>query len=55
MSKKKKTKYRTNQEVKEPDKKQEKELTSEELLTIEKDKTLRLIAEFDNFRKRTSK
>ena len=55
MSKKKKRKYRTKQEVKEPEKKQEKELTSEELLSVEKDKNLRLIAEFDNFRKRTSK
>ena len=29
--------------------------TAEELLAIEKDKNLRLFAEFDNFRKRTSK
>lgn len=29
--------------------------TTEELLAIEKDKNLRLFAEFDNFRKRTSK
>ncbi|MDC0249641.1 nucleotide exchange factor GrpE [Flavobacteriales bacterium] len=30
-------------------------LTSEELLAIEKDKNLRLFAEFDNFRRRTAK
>ena len=30
-------------------------LTTEELLTIEKDKNLRLFAEFENFRKRTAK
>jgi molecular chaperone GrpE len=30
-------------------------LNSEELLTIEKDKNLRLFAEFENFRKRTAK
>ena len=30
-------------------------LTTEELLAIEKDKNLRLFAEFDNFRKRTAK
>ena len=29
--------------------------TTEELLALEKDKNLRLFAEFDNFRKRTSK
>jgi len=30
-------------------------LTTEELLALEKDKNLRIFAEFDNFRKRTSK
>ena len=42
----------------EGDKKQEdskKEATTEELLMIEKDKNLRLFAEFENFRKRTAK
>lgn len=35
--------------------KEEASLTNEELLTIEKDKNLRLFAEFENFRKRTAK
>ena len=42
----------------EGDKKQKdskKEVTTEELLMIEKDKNLRLFAEFENFRKRTAK
>lgn len=38
------------------DKKEEDEpLSSEELLSLEKDKNLRLFAEFENFRKRTAK
>ena len=38
------------------DKKEEdKPLSSEELLSLEKDKNLRLFAEFENFRKRTAK
>ena len=35
--------------------KEEAALSNEELLTIEKDKNLRLFAEFENFRKRTAK
>ena len=42
-----------------PDKEKEEEVkippTTEELLALEKDKNLRLFAEFDNFRKRTAK
>ena len=54
MSKKKKKK----QESIEDSKKKEnvkKPLTNKELLAIEKDKNLRLFAEFENFRKRTAK
>ena len=36
-------------------KESEKSPTTEELLEIEKDKNLRLFAEFENFRKRTAK
>jgi molecular chaperone GrpE len=42
-----------NQKVEE--KEEEIPQTTEELLTIEKDKSLRLFAEFENFRKRTAK
>ena len=55
MSKKKKAKDSIKQEAKKIEKQEEKQLSSEELLAIEKDKNLRLIAEFDNFRKRTVK
>ena len=55
MSKKKKAKDSIKQEAKKIEKQEEKQLSSEELLAIEKDKNLRLIAEFDNFRKRTAK
>ena len=55
MSKKKKAKDRIKQEAEKIEKQEEKQLSSEELLAIEKDKNLRLIAEFDNFRKRTAK
>ena len=55
MSKKKKAKDTIKQEAEKIEKQEEKQLSSEELLTIEKDKNLRLIAEFDNFRKRTAK
>lgn len=55
MSKKKKLKDNVKQEAKKIKKQEEKQLSSEELLAIEKDKNLRLIAEFDNFRKRTAK
>ena len=50
-NKEKKTQENVNQEKK----KQETPLTTEELLAIEKDKNLRLFAEFENFRKRTAK
>ena len=55
MSKKKKAKDTIKQEAEKIEKQEEKQLSSEELLEIEKDKNLRLIAEFDNFRKRTAK
>ena len=55
MSKKKKAKDTIKQEAEKIEKQEEKQLSSEELLAIEKDKNLRLIAEFDNFRKRTAK
>ena len=55
MSKKKKAKDSIKQEAEKIEKQEEKQLSSEELLAIEKDKNLRLIAEFDNFRKRTAK
>ena len=47
-------------ETKETEEEEEEEeekipLTTEELLVLEKDKNLRLFAEFDNFRKRTAK
>ena len=43
----------SQEEIKEED--VETPLTTEELLAIEKDKNLRLFAEFDNFRRRTAK
>ena len=52
-AKKKSTKNKKNK--KEAPKKQENSISTEELLAIEKDKNLRLFAEFDNFRKRTAK
>ena len=55
MSKKKKAKDSIKQEAEKIENQEEKQLSSEELLAIEKDKNLRLIAEFDNFRKRTAK
>ena len=62
MSKKKqkeKKKTTAKKDAKSHDKEEQKEvetpLTSEELLAIEKDKNMRLFAEFDNFRKRTAK
>ena len=55
MSNKKKVKDSIKQEAEKIEKQEEKQLSSEELLAIEKDKNLRLIAEFDNFRKRTAK
>ena len=47
-TKQKKKAVKNNQENKKP-------LTNEELLVLEKDKNLRLFAEFENFRKRTAK
>ena len=55
MSKKKTEENTKKKEAKKVELQEEKQLSSEELLTIEKDKNLRLIAEFDNFRKRTAK
>jgi molecular chaperone GrpE len=63
---KKKTKEKASKKLEEAERvlnfeeeKNEKEiktpLTSEELLALEKDKNLRLFAEFENFRKRTAK
>ncbi len=55
MSKKKTEENTKKKEAKNVELQEEKELTTEELLAMEKDKNLRLIAEFDNFRKRTAK
>ena len=52
-AKKKSTKNKKNKN--EATKKEENSISTEELLAIEKDKNLRLFAEFDNFRKRTAK
>ena len=52
-AKKKSTKNKKNKN--ESPKKEENSISTEELLAIEKDKNLRLFAEFDNFRKRTAK
>ena len=55
MSKNKKEESNIKKETKKVEKQEEKQLTVEELLATEKDKNLRLIAEFDNFRKRNAK
>ena len=57
MSTKKKTKKSLLSQKKErkSSKNEEKTISIEEQLLIEKDKSLRLFAEFDNFRKRTAK
>ena len=55
MSKKKTKDISVNKETKKVAIQEEKQLSPEELLAIEKDQHLRLIAEFDNFRKRTAK
>ena len=55
MSKKNKEENTIKKETKKVEKQEEKQLTVEELLATEKDKNLRLIAEFDNFRKRNAK
>ena len=52
-AKKKSTKNKKNKN--EGPKKEENSISTEELLAIEKDKNLRLFAEFENFRKRTAK
>ena len=48
-------KEQQKKEAKKVELQEEKQLTTEELLALEKDQHLRLIAEFDNFRKRTIK
>ena len=53
--KKKKSKKNNSIKDKNKDVKESKELSLKELLEIEKDKNIRLFAEFDNFRKRTAK
>ena len=53
--KKKKTKKNNSKKDKNKDVKESEELSLKELLDIEKDKNIRLFAEFDNFRKRTAK
>ena len=55
MSKKKTEENTKKKEAKKVELQEEKQLTTEELLALEKDQHLRLIAEFDNFRKRTAK
>ena len=55
MSKKKTEEKTKKKEAKKVELQEEKQLTTEELLVLEKDQHLRLIAEFDNFRKRTIK
>ncbi len=55
MSDKKKSKKNNSKKDKNKDFKESKELSLKELLEIEKDKNIRLFAEFDNFRKRTAK
>ena len=54
MSAKKKS-IKGNQKKNESSKNEEKAISLKKQLTIEKDKNLRLFAEFDNFRKRTAK
>ena len=55
MSKKKTEENTKKKEAKKVELQEEKQLTTEELLILEKDQHLRLIAEFDNFRRRTAK
>ena len=55
MSKKKTEENTKKKEAKNVELQEEKKLTTDELLVLEKDQHLRLIAEFDNFRKRTAK
>ena len=51
----KKKSVKGKQKKNESSKNEEKAISLKEQLTIEKDKNLRLFAEFDNFRKRTAK
>ena len=51
----KKKSVKAKQKKNESSKNEEKAISLKEQLTIEKDKNLRLFAEFDNFRKRTAK
>ena len=55
MNKKKTEENTKKKEAEKVELQEEKQLTTEELLALEKDQHLRLIAEFDNFRKRTIK
>ena len=55
MSKKKTEENTKKKEAKKVELQEEKQLTTEELLVLEKDQHLRLIAEFENFRRRTAK
>ena len=55
MSKKKTEENTKEKEAKKVELQEEKQLTTEELLVLEKDQHLRLIAEFENFRRRTAK
>ena len=55
MKKNKKEPSKIKKKDTKPSKKKEENTNLQEQLTIEKDKNLRLFAEFDNFRKRTAK
>tara|TARA_B100001029_G_C15022519_1_gene431503 strand:+ start:867 stop:1382 length:516 start_codon:yes stop_codon:yes gene_type:complete len=58
VKKKKKNKHQaevSTQDIQSQNKESKKTASTEELLSIEKDKNLRLFAEFENFRKRTAK
>ena len=54
-NKKKNTKKDSSKKIKKKVKSGSEKPSFEELLNIEKDKNIRLFAEFDNFRKRTAK
>jgi molecular chaperone GrpE len=55
VKKNKKKSSENQKKEKKSSKKEEKTISTEEQLLLEKDKNLRLFAEFDNFRKRTAK
>ena len=55
VKKNKKEKAKIKKKDTKPSKKKEENTNLQEQLTLEKDKNLRLFAEFDNFRKRTAK